>query len=195
MNKAGTPKNSAAANPPGQRIVNVPDIELNRLDTQQLMGLYADLLSELTARGSIRTRNAPLGDLSEKLVAVAYGGKLEPNSKKSSDVTLPDDTAIQVKSRAIAAIGGGSQVFSPFRSWDFDRCVFLRFDITTYALLSAVDTPQIGLQEISSRSEWIRGNRIRVSADLLAIPGARDVTGQIAAAYAELDSYVIEGMT
>lgn len=173
--------------PKSQRLVNVADVDLTILNTRQLMGLYADLLSELTERGSIRTRNAPLGDLSEKLVAVAYGGILEPNSKKSSDVTLPDGTAIQVKSRAIAATKRGSQVFSPFRSWDFDRCVFLRFDMASYELLNAVETPQEGLKEISSRSEWVSGDRIRVAADLLAIPGARDITKTIAKAYADLD--------
>jgi len=48
-----------------------------------LLAAYAAILQELRDRGVVRTRNAPLGDYAEYLVAEVYGGELAANSVKS----------------------------------------------------------------------------------------------------------------
>lgn len=122
----------------------------------------------------IRTRNAPAGDLAERIVAVAYEGELAPNSAKSWDVCARDGRRLQVKSRVLYPGTRKSQVFSAFRSFDFDACVFVLFDGTSYEITQAVELPQQPVVDMAKRSEWIAGSRVRT--DLVGAPGARDVT-------------------
>ena len=64
------------------------------------MNMYADILSELNARGVVRTYNSPVGDYAEWLVAEKMDLKLEKNSKKGYDAyNLSTDTRYQIKSR------------------------------------------------------------------------------------------------
>ncbi len=66
----------------------------------ELMNMYADILSELNARGVVRTYNSPVGDYAEWLVAEKMGLKLEKNAKKGYDAyNLSTDTRYQIKSR------------------------------------------------------------------------------------------------
>jgi len=50
------------------------------LTVRQLLASHVAVLDELLARGVVRTRNSPLGDLAETIALRAYGGSLAPNS-------------------------------------------------------------------------------------------------------------------
>lgn len=67
--------------------------------SRDLLRLYGALLSELTDRGVLRSRNAPAGDLAEHLAAVVYDGVLAPASEKSWDVRDSTGRTVQVKCR------------------------------------------------------------------------------------------------
>lgn len=155
---------------------------LRALDSRTLLRQYAETLTILLERGVVRSRNAPAGDLAETLVAHAYGGRLAPPSQKSWDVELPDGTTLQVKCRVIDPDAKRTQVYSPFRSWDFDRCVFVLLDLTSYDVLRGTEVPAISLRSVARRSEWIAGDRISLSMDLTSLEGSRDVTELLAAA-------------
>lgn len=47
---------------------------------RRLLWLYAEILTELLHRGVIRSRNAPVGDLAQNLVRIAFDGELAPKS-------------------------------------------------------------------------------------------------------------------
>src|SRR4051812_11037011 len=111
--------------------------DLRQLTGRQLLRLYSDILGELVSREVIRSRNAPLGDLAEWLVARAYEGRLAPPSEKSWDVEA-QGRRLQVKARLIAAGDRRSHNYSVFRSYDFDACVFLILDAQTYDVVQAV---------------------------------------------------------
>jgi hypothetical protein len=98
------------------------------LGTAALMRLHRASLFELYRRGVVRTLNAPQGDWAELLVVTAYGGFLAPNSVKSYDVLAADGRRLQVKSRAIDHERVGSDITSPFRSFDFDAAVIVLLD-------------------------------------------------------------------
>lgn len=153
----------------------LPDV--SRFSTRELLIAYVEILDGLIQRGVIRTRNAPAGDLAERLVATAYKGELAPNSAKSWDVQADDGRLLQVKSRVLMADSRRSQVFSPFRSFDFDACVFVIFDGRDYSITRAVELSSVAVVGLSKRSEWVAGHRVRAFADLLGAPGALDVTG------------------
>lgn len=162
-------------------------VDLPALTTRRLLRLYADILTELLARGVVRSRNAPAGDLAEVLVARAYDGELAPASEKSWDVRAPDGRLLQVKVRLIAAGDRRSHNFSPFRSWDFHACVFLLLDAHTYDIASAVEVPVDSVRGMARETEWVRGFRIGTRAALLAAPGATDRTLLLRDALDDLD--------
>lgn len=89
-----------------------------RLNDFELLGLWAGLMTELNARGVVRSDNNPIGDYCEFLVAAHYGVKPEGNSKAGHDVTTPGGSRIQVKGRRVRADGGMPRHFSGVRNLD-----------------------------------------------------------------------------
>lgn len=160
-------------------------IDPRSLSSRELLRLYSQTLTVLRDREVIRTRNAPAGDLAEWLVARAYDGAVQPNSNKSFDVLTKDGRRLQVKCRVLKV--PGTQIYSLFRTWDFDACVFILFDPDTYDVTRAVEVPAAGLPALSRHSKWVAGDRVQVRTDLLQVPGARDVSSELIAAQALLD--------
>jgi hypothetical protein len=152
-------------------------MELEPLSTRTFR-LYAAILAELLHRGVVRSRNAPAGDLAEYLVANAFGGELAPPSEKSWDVRV-GDRHLQVKVRLIAAGDRRSQSYSPFRSWEFDACVFVLLDAHTYDVVSAVEVPVAGVRELARETTWVKGFRIGTGGDLRKVAGAVDRTAEL----------------
>jgi len=131
-------------------------VDLSRLSTRDLLRLYADVLTALVERGVVRSRNAPAGDLAEHLVATAYSGVLAPPSEKSWDVRAAG-RLLQVKVRLLAVGDKKSHVYSPFRSWDFDACVFLLMDAHSYNVVRAVELPVATVQALAREAAWVKG--------------------------------------
>lgn len=160
-------------------------IDLERLTTRQLLRLYADILTELLRRGVVRSRNAPAGDLAEYLVANALGGELAPPSEKSWDVRV-QGRRVQVKVRLIVSGDKRSHHFSPFRSWDFDTCVFVLLDAHTYEVTKAVEVPAAAVELLARETTWVKGHRVGTRADFATVAGAVDRTAELQAALAGL---------
>lgn len=162
------------------------DVDLTRLTTRGLLRLYADILTELVRRGVVRSRNAPAGDLGEHLVHRAYGGELGGRSEKSWDVCTDDGRLLQVKSRLLAAGDRGSHIYSPFRSFEFDACVFLIFDAHTYDLVQAVEVPAGSVRAVAKPVTHVNGYKVGTRTPLHTLPGAVDCTERIRLALDEL---------
>lgn len=156
------------------------------MTTRQLLRLYAEILTELVRRGVIRSRNAPAGDLAEHLVRIAFGGELAPKSEKSWDVRA-GGRLLQVKARLIAADDRRSHTYSPFRSWGFDACVFVILDAHSYEIVSAIEVPVAGVQELAKESAWVKGYRIGTRSNLRQVHGAVDRTDELRRALDSLD--------
>lgn len=167
--------------------MTVVGVDVRALRTREILRLYAALLEELIERGVVRTRNAPAGDLAETLVAVAYDGTLAPNSEKSWDVAAADGRRLQVKVRLVGPHTGRSQIFSVFRSWDFDACVFVLLDAASYDIVSAVEVPVDGARAKARESSWVSGYRVRVGEDFTGLLGVVDVTSRLRDALDSLD--------
>ena len=165
------------AEPPTPHIPDAP--------TQELLRLYAQILTDLLLRGVVRSRNAPAGDLAELLVARAYSGDLAPLSEKSWDVDA-GGRKLQVKSRVIDPDNKRTQTFSPFRSWGVNACVFVLLNPTTYEVIRALEIDVADVEASSRPTAWVAGSRITV-AQVLAHPAATDVTDLVRRAYGDLD--------
>lgn len=162
------------------------DVDLARMSARGLLRLYADILTELVDRGVVRSRNAPAGDLGEYLVHRAYGGDLGARSEKSWDVRAADGRLLQVKTRLLAAGDRGSHVYSPFRSFDFDACVFVLFDAHTYDLVQAVEVPAASVRAVARPVLHVNGHRVTTRTPLQTLPGAVDCTVRLRSALNEL---------
>ena len=161
-------------------------VDLSQMSSRQLLHLYADILTTLTERQVIRSRNAPAGDLAEWLVAKAYSGDLAPPSEKSWDVLAAGGRKLQVKVRLIAPGDRRSHSFSPFRSFDFDACVFVVMDAHSYEVIRAHEVPTAGVQGVAREAAWVRGHRVGTKDLLATISGAVDVTESLRRAMAAL---------
>lgn len=150
---------------------------LASLTPRQLLAQYSEILSELIHRGVIRSRNAPAGDYAEVLVARLYMGELARPSVKSYDVTSADGSRIQVKCRVLpAATRRGT--FSPFRSFDFDACIFIVLDAQDYMVTRAVKMDAKTIEGLSREVAWVAGRRVSVS-QILASQQGEDVTAEL----------------
>ena len=162
-----------------------PDIDVRSLTVRDLLRLSARIVTELNNRGVVRSRNAPAGDLAEYLVARAFHGRLAEPSVKSWDVQA-GDRKLQVKCRLIDPGSRRSESFSPFRSWEFDACVFMALDCHSYDVLWAVEIPMAAVKTIAQETPWVKGHRVSVGQIAGPIEGARDVTDLIRRALDDL---------
>ena len=155
--------------------------DLSALSARQLLERIEDALHELIRRGIVRSRNAPLGDIAERIVWLARGGTLEPNSTKSHDVTTVAGDPIQVKARNMA---GNCGKFSQFRSFDFTSAIFLSFDPATLDIAYARELTSVEVTGHGSKSGWT--NATTLTGGRMKGLGA-DVTDEMLAAYMRLD--------
>lgn len=159
------------------------------MGSRALLQMYATILTELTDRGVTRSRNAPVGDIAEYLVRIAYDGELAPPSEKSWDVRAGDGRKVQVKCRLVVAGAKGTQQYSPFRSWDFDVCVFVTFDAFSYDVLQALEVPSASIQGVAAAVPHVGATaaRVHTKTPFLSLDGTVDVTQQLQAAMDRLD--------
>lgn len=163
------------------------DPDLGAMSVRQLLRLYSRILTELIQRGVVRSRNAPAGDLAELVVAKAYQGELAPASEKSWDVRASTGALLQVKCRVVEPGSRRTHVYSPFRSWGFDVCIFVSLDSVTYDIAHAVEVPVDRVKTVARQSTWVAGHRITVSQIRAGLDGAVDVTDRLREAYGAVD--------
>lgn len=89
-------------------------------------------------------------------MAEAFGGRIAKASAKSWDVRV-HERLLQGKCRVTDASSRRSQTFSPFRSFDFDSCVFVSLDSVTYEVIRAVEVDRELVEKSSSMSTWVAG--------------------------------------
>ncbi|MCX6501743.1 MAG: hypothetical protein NT132_04950 [Microbacterium sp.] len=154
------------------------------LSVRELLASSVAVLTELTRRGLVRTRNSPLGDLAESLAVRAYGGELAPNSEKSYDLTATDGRRIQVKARLVDPLDKRSQNFSAFRSWDFETALFVLFDAHTYEIVWARELTCDEARSIGRHVEHTNSSAILVRG--VAAAGI-DVTARLTDAFDRID--------
>ena len=144
------------------------------------------VLTELRARGVIRTQNPPAGDYGEWLVVRALGGELAGNSEKSYDVLNADWGKVQVKTRVVSTpVRPGQLQTSPFRSEGFEHAAFVQL---AEADLQVVRSVLLPLDVV--RAHWrdrphVNGRVVMMTPPLMAHPQGVDITDQLRAAAQE----------
>lgn len=156
---------------------DLPD--LSKLPLPELLALRNSINSEIKRRGHTRTATSLEGELMERVVADAYGGKLAPPTNKSVDVLLEDGTAIQVKVRSLPR---GDTRFWAFEDFKFDLAVVISMDRDTAEILFARELTRAEMHEHAAVHAG-GGYRLRMGkARNLGV----DVTERLRAAYGSL---------
>jgi hypothetical protein len=159
-------------------------LRLRHRRISDLLGIYGQVLEELSERGVIRSANAPTGDYAEWLVQRALGGELQPNANKSADLIVRKKK-IQIKARVLSdPEKPGERQLSSFRSWDFDDAVIVLFD-RSYVVRKATRIKVAELEAAAREEKWVSGQPV-IARDALLERGL-DVTDKLREAAARQD--------
>jgi hypothetical protein len=155
------------------------------MSVQDLLAHSAAVLVELPRREIVRTDNAPLGDVAERIVFEAYGGVLSANSGKSYDLLDARERRVQVKARTIENNKPGAALFSIFRSFDFDVAVFLVLDRPA-EIIHAIEVEVGTVQELATFRQRINGYTVPVRKLMSESILGLDVRNELQSAYGAL---------
>lgn len=144
-----------------------------------LLALRGQIDVELRRRGVIRTGSSVAGELLERMVAEAHGGRLSVAGTRSVDVVLPDGRTVQTKARWLEP--GETRRFE-FGDLDFDVAVVALMDRTTFALRWAREIPVDELRGVVRpyQGAW----RVPMAA---ARRAGLDVTTQLQVAFEQIE--------
>lgn len=148
----------------------------------ELLQLQASVIDELKTRGVVRTKNNPLGDYTEWLVAKALDLKLATNSAAGYDATDAEGVRYQIKARRITPENQSRQL-SAIRKLDqndFDLLAAVVFD-EEYSIIDAVIIPHELVGEYASYRKHVNAHILHVRGAILEDPRARDFRDRISA--------------
>ena len=103
---------------------------LKKLSVIELLQLHSAILDDLKQRKVVRTRNNPVGDYTEWLVAKGLGFELAKNSSAGFDATDTKGNKIQIKGRRINSKSNSRQLgaIRNMDAKDFDSLAAVIFD-------------------------------------------------------------------
>jgi hypothetical protein len=139
---------------------------LSNLNEKELLRLHAAIIDELKFRKVVKTKNNPVGDYTEWLIAKVLNLKLANNSESGYDAFDENGIKYQIKGRRITPENKSRQL-SAIRNLnknDFDYLVGVIFD-KDYSIIDAVVLPHSVVEEYSTY-------RKHVNAHILNLRGA-----------------------
>jgi hypothetical protein len=147
------------------------------LTSHQLLQLHSQILDELTKRGVVKTKNNPIGDYAEWLVATSLGCVLQTNSTAGYDAIDKEGYRLQIKARRIT-VSNKSRQLSAIRNLDgngFDYLVAVIFD-EGYGVKMALKIPHQIIKDYAKYSEHINGHILHLRGSMLSDLRIEDIT-------------------
>lgn len=145
--------------------------------TPSLLRCFADILDELKQRGVVRTRNNPVADYAEWLVAQRLDLSLERNSRSGYDATSTMNERFQIKSRRLDPSNKSRQL-SVIRNLDageFDYLIGVLFD-RDFTVKEAYKIPHGVIAKYARFSKHQNGHILYLRGDVLRDPSVEDIT-------------------
>lgn len=149
---------------------------LSHLNEKELLRLHAAIINELKARKIVRTKNNPIGDYTEWLVAKALNLKLASNSASGYDGVDENGIKYQIKGRRIT-LENKSRQLSAIRKLndkDFDYLVGVIFD-QDFAILDAVVIPHGVVVEYSVYKDHVNAHILHLRGAILEDSRVRSI--------------------
>lgn len=155
-------------------------LHMRNLPTIKLLNLYRDVSDELLRRGVVRTRNAPISDYAEWLVAKGLGLKLENSSKSGHDAISKSGARYQVKCRRITGKNGSRQL-GVIRNIDkkpFDELVAVFFN-EDFTVDTAYMLPLSVVKKYAKHSDHQNGHILIMKGPIFEDKKVRNITNRI----------------
>ena len=152
-----------------------------------LLRQYAAVLDALAQTEAIRSKNNPVADYAEWLVAQSLGLLLAPKSSKGFDASDIEGTKYEIKARRLTADNTSRQV-SAIRSigdQQFDFLAGVLFD-HDFNVLRAAKIPWLVVSELSTHRKHTNAAVFHLRDSVWDIPGVVDLTEQLQHAEANL---------
>jgi hypothetical protein len=152
---------------------------------KELLELHAAILEELRERNIVRSSNQPLGDYAELLFSRAFNWTLKNNSTSGHDAADASGLRVQIKGRRLTAHNASRQLSFirrlPEKKFDCLAGVLFNAD---YSIRRAALVPHDLIEPRARFSQHANGWLFRLEDEVWALPGVRDVTGELTAAAA-----------
>ncbi|MFI5501706.1 DUF6998 domain-containing protein [Nocardia asteroides] len=141
------------------------DTDLAALTAPELLRLWAESMTELQARGLLRTSNNPVGDLAEAIAHEHFGGERGSFSQKGWDIRTTAGERIQVKGMRRTP-GSKRTALSAIRDTDYDTVLVIIFDVN-YELVEAFSMTREKAEAAFTHSSHVNGIIPRITQKLL----------------------------
>lgn len=157
--------------------------QIEKYTTRELLILISEVLEELHSRKVIRTKNNPLGDYAEWLVAKAMNLRLMANSSSGHDAVSENGTRFQIKARRITPANPSRQL-SAIRNLehvDFDFLIAVIFN-SDYEVIECVRIPHAVVCEHSVYRTHTNAHILHLRPPVIADGRVTSVLEQVRAA-------------
>ncbi|MBA7613577.1 hypothetical protein ES703_20828 [subsurface metagenome] len=153
------------------------EFDWKALTIPELLRCFANILDELKERKVVRTRNNPVADYAEWLVAQQLGLSLERNSKRGYDAIDQSGTCYQIKSRRLDPTNKSKQlsVIRRLDAGEFDYLVAVLFN-RDFTVKEAYKVPHGVIKEHARFSELQNGHILQLQGEVLTAPGVENIT-------------------
>jgi hypothetical protein len=146
-------------------------MNLQELSIKELLCLQAAATDELKERKVVRTKNNPLGDYTEWLVAKALNLDLQANSKAGYDGIDQNGLRVQIKGRRVTASNKSRQL-SAIRKYaekDFDMLAAVIYN-ESFEVVDALLIPHEVVGEYASYREHVNAHILSLKGPILKDP-------------------------
>jgi hypothetical protein len=152
---------------------------LSSSSVEELLILFADILDELKKRGVTRSRNNPVADYAEWLVARKLDLNLEGRSTSGFDARSRDGVRYQIKTRRLDATNK-SRLLGVIRNYEkneFDYLVGILFN-RDFKVVKTYKIPHECIKDHSRFSEHQNGHLLHLSGKILEDHRVEDITNK-----------------
>jgi len=151
--------------------------DLNEFTISNLFKYFAYILDELKERNVIRTRNNPVADYAEWLVAKSFDLSLERNSRAGYDAINNRGERFQIKSRRLDPTNKSRQlsVIRNLKEKEFDYLIGVLFE-KEFTVKEAYKIPHKIIENYARFSKHQNGHILNLKGRILEDPKVKNIT-------------------
>jgi hypothetical protein len=151
-------------------------MNLRELSVKELLQQHSAIIDELKRRSIVRTKNNPVGDYTEWLVAKGLGLELAGNSSAGYDGIDSEGVKIQIKGRRITPENKSRQLSAirKLKEKDFDQLAAVIFN-ENYEIIDAVLIPHEVIKEYASYRRHVNAHILHLKGPILNDPRIKDI--------------------
>lgn len=155
-------------------------MDLRELSVKELLKQHSAIIDELIRRKIVRTKNNPVGDYTEWLVANGLGLELENNSSAGYDGVDSKGVKIQIKGRRITPENKSRQLSAirKLEEKDFDQLAAVIFN-ENYEIIDAVLIPHEVIEVYASYRSHANAHILHLKGPILNDPRIKDIKSLI----------------